>query len=284
MPTRDSLAKVNFRILLSLIFLPAFILSNEVVTIPSPNSHQPQKNQEQRQKASNKTNDDPNPATNHTRATGSHATHANSAFKVYDTCSLSKTFSLKRFKKGHLIGSHTWSHVHLTQGTRKQIIHQIELIERAMIKILGVKPLLFRPPYGEYDDVVIQVLKERGYKGLVLWSEDSQDSLEAPPSPAQMIQTYQTYPEKTIVLSHETHQFMIDEVNTFHYFSACCARCNPKAKAKGFKLIPVADCLELGTTPNDWYEVVSMPGSRDDSWTCDGTPAPVQRFLNLKIG
>lgn len=75
----------------------------------------------------------------------------------------------------------------------------------------------------------------------------------------------------------------------------------PKLKAKGFKLLPVsalwfcddssfyplplidsylvfsfitfpttlmykvADCLELGSTPNDWYEIVQMPGTRDVS-------------------
>ncbi|KNZ47113.1 uncharacterized protein VP01_666g8 [Puccinia sorghi] len=208
---------------------------------------------------------------------------------------------IERFKKGHLIGqvfhptlwrcvthlmilthlkhrSHTWSHVHLTQGTYQQISHQIELIEKAMIKILGVKPLYFRPPYGmfvclgEYNDDVIKVLKERGYKGLILWSEDSQDSLESPPSPSEIISHYQTYPEKTIVLSHETHKFMIDEVKNLHPLYQLLFQ-NLRLRVLSCCRY-VADCLELGSTPSDWYEIVKMPGSRDESWTCDGTPAP----------
>ncbi|KAA1085341.1 hypothetical protein PGT21_003935 [Puccinia graminis f. sp. tritici] len=296
---------MNLWILLSaLILLPAAAFTNSVVTLPAHNGNQPENQQQQRQADDNHV-----PATNHSRTVGKHGAHAQSAFKVYNTCKLSKSFSLtfddgpteysakldktlekanlrgtffingnnfgciydhsevlvERFKKGHLIGSHTWSHVHLTEGTYEQINHQIELIERAMIKILGVKPLYFRPPYGEYNDDVIKVLKKRGYKGLILWSEDSQDSLTSPPSPHEMIKTYQTYSDKTIVLSHETHPFMIDEV---------VPGVIPKLKSKGFKLLPVADCLELGSTPNDWYEVVKMPGSKDESWTCDGTPAP----------
>ena len=50
-------------------------------------------------------------------------------------------------------------------------------MEEAFIKILGIKPLWFRPPYGSYNDLVLQVLAERGYKYVALWSDDSGDSL-----------------------------------------------------------------------------------------------------------
>jgi peptidoglycan/xylan/chitin deacetylase (PgdA/CDA1 family) len=36
-------------------------------------------------------------------------------------------------------------------------------VEEAMIKILGLKPKYFRAPYGEYNDLTLQVLGERGY-------------------------------------------------------------------------------------------------------------------------
>ncbi|OAV93310.1 hypothetical protein PTTG_00916 [Puccinia triticina 1-1 BBBD Race 1] len=119
---------------------------------------------------------------------------------------------VERFNKGHLIASHTWSHVHLNQGDYQQISYQLELIETAMVKILGVKPLYFRPPYGEYNDLVLQVLQDRGYKGLIMWSQDSADSLEAPPSSSEIIESYRSYPEQTNVLNHETKSFTVDEV------------------------------------------------------------------------
>lgn len=52
----------------------------------------------------------------------------------------------------------------------------LEKLETAFIKILGVKPLWFRPPYGSYNDLALKVLAERGYKYLAMWSDDSGDT------------------------------------------------------------------------------------------------------------
>ncbi|KAA1111304.1 hypothetical protein PGTUg99_003998 [Puccinia graminis f. sp. tritici] len=178
---------------------------------------------------------------------------------IYDFADL----LIERFRKGHLIASHTWSHVHLNQGSYQQISQQLELLENAMIKILGVKPLYFRPPFGEYNDIVLQVLQDRGYKGLILWSQDSQDSSASPPSSSEIIANYRSYPDQTNVLNHETTSLMVDEV---------IPGVVPILKEKGFNLLTSPDCLGLGSNPSDWYVSVQQPGSRDESWTCQGTP------------
>ena len=41
-------------------------------------------------------------------------------------------------------------------------------------KLTGVRPTLFRPPYGDYNDRVIQVARAEGYEA-VQWSIDSLD-------------------------------------------------------------------------------------------------------------
>lgn len=172
---------------------------------------------------------------------------------------------LARFNKGHLIGSHTWSHVHMNEGTYDQIDHQMELVEQAMIKILGVKPLYMRPPYGEYNDVVLQVLQDRGYKGLIMWSEDSGDTHIPAPSASPVIKSYRSYPEKSMVLNHEVKDFTVKQV---------IPAVIPMLKRKGFKLQTVPECLGLSSDPEDWYVRVQDAGTRDDSWTCEGTPLP----------
>ncbi|WAR58008.1 hypothetical protein PtB15_5B238 [Puccinia triticina] len=172
---------------------------------------------------------------------------------------------LERFNKGHLIAGHTWSHVHLNEGSYQQISHQLEVLETAMIKILGVKPKYMRAPYGEYNDLVLQVLSDRGYKGMIMWSQDAEDSLDSPASPSQIIESYKSYPEKTIVLNHETKESTVNEV---------MPRVIPILKQRGFSLKTVPDCLNLGSNPRDWYVSVQKPGSRDKTWTCNGTPEP----------
>ena len=37
-------------------------------------------------------------------------------------------------------------------------------METAFINILGLKPLYFRPPYGNINDLALKVLGYRGYK------------------------------------------------------------------------------------------------------------------------
>lgn len=49
-------------------------------------------------------------------------------------------------------------------------------VEDAMTKILGLKPKYFRPPYGKYNDQVLQVAAQRGYTKMILWSDDTQDA------------------------------------------------------------------------------------------------------------
>ncbi|KNZ55668.1 hypothetical protein VP01_2618g1 [Puccinia sorghi] len=156
---------------------------------------------------------------------------------IYDFADL----LLQRFNNGHLIASHTWSHVHLNQGSYEGISKQLELLEN------------------------LQVLSDRGYKGLILWSQDSQDSFESPPSPPDIIESYRSYPEKTIVLNHETKDFTVDQV---------VPGVIPIIKGKGLNLLTSPDCLSLSSNPSDWYVSVQPPGCRDESWTCDGTPAP----------
>ncbi|EGG03028.1 family 4 carbohydrate esterase [Melampsora larici-populina 98AG31] len=180
---------------------------------------------------------------------------------IYDFADL----LLARFKAGHLIGSHTWGHTHLAEGTSEQIHLQLELLEKAMIKILGVKPLWFRPPYGEYNDLVVQVLTERGYKGLVMWSDDSGDSFAEPPTSEKMIEAFNQYPPQSNILCHETKSTTTQEV---------MPTVVKDLSDKGLKLIPIAQCLDISDNPKDWYEYVGEPSKKDETWTCEGTPLP----------
>lgn len=64
---------------------------------------------------------------------------------------------------GHTLGSHTWSHADLTKLDYNGINEELKKVEDAFIRILGLRPLYFRPPFGNYNDLVLQVLRDRGY-------------------------------------------------------------------------------------------------------------------------
>lgn len=55
------------------------------------------------------------------------------------------------------------SHSDITTLSEEDLIDELTRLEVAMQKILGVKPRLFRPPYGNYNDESLRVLSDRGY-------------------------------------------------------------------------------------------------------------------------
>lgn len=88
--------------------------------------------------------------------------------------------------KGHLIGSHGWyvilpmtanlksfrSHASFNDITREQLDSEIDNVDEALKKILGIVPKYVRPPYGTCDASCVDYLQAKG-KTVVQWSEDS---------------------------------------------------------------------------------------------------------------
>ena len=75
---------------------------------------------------------------------------------------------------GHLIGNHTHDHELLTTLPHTEALAQIDSGDLAIERVLGKKPLLFRPPFGQLDSFTEQALAARGAE-VVLWSVEAQD-------------------------------------------------------------------------------------------------------------
>ena len=81
---------------------------------------------------------------------------------------------LRMYNEGHSIGNHTINHYDLTIKSREVILYEIEETNRIIYDILGKNPTLFRPPFGNRNDLVIEVAKELNLP-LILWSIDPED-------------------------------------------------------------------------------------------------------------
>ena len=75
---------------------------------------------------------------------------------------------------GQEVMSHSDKHKHMTKLTKDEITADIKTCEAEIEKLTGVKPFLFRPPYGEYDNKVVGTLRELGYY-TIQWDVDSLD-------------------------------------------------------------------------------------------------------------
>jgi len=72
-------------------------------------------------------------------------------------------------QEGHCIGNHTYSHPDLVLKSKNQIRLQLEKAEEAIYKATGVKPYLFRPPYGADNHWVSLEAEDLGYV-IIEWS------------------------------------------------------------------------------------------------------------------
>lgn len=72
-------------------------------------------------------------------------------------------------REGHTIGNHTYSHPFLFPRSRKFIANEIDQAQQAIERVTGVRPTLFRPPYGARWFGLMPILKARGLR-MVMWS------------------------------------------------------------------------------------------------------------------
>jgi peptidoglycan-N-acetylglucosamine deacetylase len=83
--------------------------------------------------------------------------------------------------EGHEVGNHTYSHVNMIFLKAEALADEIDRGHRAVLDATGVKPVLFRPPRGLFNNTVRQALLARGYR-IILWSVSAADwsALSAP--------------------------------------------------------------------------------------------------------
>lgn len=98
-------------------------------------------------------------------------------FFVGERVKLYKKIVLRAHKEGHLVLGHSWSHPLFSKLSSVQVQSEILRTEEFLDKLIGKRPRIFRPPYGDIS-AHIPLVKKLGYKAI-LWSLDTLDWLSA---------------------------------------------------------------------------------------------------------
>lgn len=72
------------------------------------------------------------------------------------------------------IGTHSATHSYMSKQTKEEITKELTDSSAAITAVTGKTVELFRPPYGDYDDLLVDTAKELGYY-TIQWDVDSLD-------------------------------------------------------------------------------------------------------------
>lgn len=78
------------------------------------------------------------------------------------------------YDAGFDIGTHSNTHPKMSTLSKSQITHELETSMKLISDITGEKVTLFRPPFGDYNDNLINVAGSLGLK-TIQWDVDSLD-------------------------------------------------------------------------------------------------------------
>ena len=110
---------------------------------------------------------------------------------------------LKEMKAaGHSIQNHGYKHLHFNNISAEEASEQIRKAEEIINKTVGEKPRFFAPPYGEYNQQLLNVVAALDYE-LIMWSIDTIDWQR--PDPATIVKRVSNkLHNDAIILMHPT--------------------------------------------------------------------------------
>lgn len=141
--------------------------------------------------------------------------------------------------RGHEIGNHSDSHAHFTQISDSKIRAEMDSCSDKIEALTGVRPTLFRPPYGDYNSKVVTVVRDEGYE-CVQWSIDSLDWKNRGVDDLVKRATNNVQPGD-IILFHNDSEYIVEALPAILKYY----------QEQGFDMIPAKDILLTGDTTID---------------------------------
>ena len=141
--------------------------------------------------------------------------------------------------RGHEIGNHSTTHPKMSTLSRDQIRQELDTMADNAQALTGVRPILFRPPYGDYNNDVVLVARASGYVP-VQWSVDSLDWKNKGVQPL-IDRATKNVKSGDIVLFHNDSKYILDALPTIL----------KSYREQGFTVVPISELLLTGETTLD---------------------------------
>ncbi len=138
---------------------------------------------------------------------------------------------------GHEIGLHSTSHPHFTSLSEGQIKQELLENHQMISELTGYNPKVFRPPFGDYDNKVINNSRALGYH-VIQWDVDSLDWKDLSAREIYNRVIKQVKPG-SIVLFHNNGKHTAEALEPIL----------DTLQAQGYDIVPISELL----LPGDYY-------------------------------
>lgn len=136
-------------------------------------------------------------------------------------------------KAGHDLGNHSENHKQMSQLSKEQCKEELMKPHEKVKKLTGKDMILFRPPYGDYNNTVVEAANESGYH-CIQWDVDSLDWKDyGVDSILNTVLNHKHLGNGSIILCHNGAKYTADALDNLI----------TGLEEKGFKLVKISDLI-----------------------------------------
>ena len=137
---------------------------------------------------------------------------------------------------GHDLGNHSENHKQMSQLSKEQCIEELMRPHEKVKELTGIEMMLFRPPYGDYNDTLIEAVRESGYH-CIQWDVDSLDWKDyGVDSIINTVVNHKQLSNGSIILCH----------NGAKYTAQALDAMITGLKEKGYEIVPISELIYTG--------------------------------------
>ena len=137
---------------------------------------------------------------------------------------------------GNEVMTHSTSHAHFSKLSANDIVSDISSCNDKIEAITGVRPTLFRCPYGEYDDHVISAVNSMGMTAIQ-WDVDSLDWKESSTAASILERVTSKAAPGGIILCHNDAKYTPDALEEIL----------KTLIGEGYTFVPISELLLTGS-------------------------------------
>ena len=154
--------------------------------------------------------------------------------------------------EGHDLGNHSATHPHMSRISSEEIAQELQKCHENVKKLTGVEMELFRPPFGEYDNHVIETAEQNGYY-TIQWDVDSLDWKEQGAEvEIRQVLEHKHLGNGSIILFHNDAKYTPKVLDTIL----------KGIKEKGFEIVPISQLIHRENFEMD-HEGRQIPKGKD---------------------